>query len=326
MFSGFLENSKQEILNKLNELNIELNQTKELTDSRRVLLACSGGADSLALLTILHAIDVDFSVCYVEHGLNEETQQAVNYLAELCGALNIDFYEQSIHMSDAEKESNLEANARRLRYEALEEVRIKDNADVIATAHHQDDLAETFLINLIRGSGSGGVSLAKERNNIIRPVLGCRKSQLEALVEYCSLNPIIDPSNAELIFVRNRIRHEAIPLLDEISNRDVTELLVRASQIIKEDSDYIDTVAQICWPKEEASTKALRELDIVLQKHALRNWIQGMPPSSEEIERILKVVNHEIKATQISGNRTIRRSGGVLYQDITDTELKEKHD
>lgn len=317
---------KSHLLEEINSVGINTQAINEVINNRSVLLACSGGVDSLALLVILHSLSVDFSVCYVEHGLSKETKAAGVMLDQLCLSLKVDFKEVEIDLPEEQRNSNVEANARNLRYKVLEQTRLETNKDVLATAHHMDDVAETFLINLIRGTGSGGFSLAQERNRIVRPILSARKKQLESVVAYCSLLPVVDPTNSEPIFVRNRIRNEVIPLLDEISNRDTTTLIVRAAEAINSDAKYIRELAISKWPKGEPTTKSLRDLDPALQIHALREWIEGYPPSTEEMERILKVVSHEIKSTQLSGHRTIRRTGGVLYQDITEDLIKVDDD
>lgn len=293
----------------------------EKLESKKVLVACSGGADSVALAIMFKASGLDFGLAYIDHGINPETQSSEVVVKELGSICDVPFF--SCYLDMAEKElvdSNLEATAREKRYSALEEMRTIHGYDLIATAHHLDDFAETFLINLIRGSGSGGASLAESRNNLIRPILHWRKTELIELVRACQISHHEDMMNSDPRFVRNRVRNEAIPLLSDIAGRDVAPLLARAARNISGDTNYLQKLAASIWPKDTATTNDLNGLDPILQVHALREWIQGYPPSTEEMDRILSVVRHEIVSTQISGNRTIRRSGAVLYQDVTSTK------
>ena len=257
-------------------------------DSKKVLVACSGGADSVALAILCRTFDIDFGVAYIDHGINVETQNSEIVVKELATICDVPFFTSYLDLADNNMvNSNVEA------------------------------VAETYLINLIRGSGSGAASLVESRNYLFRPVLNWRKSELIDLVKNCGLTHHEDKMNLDSRFVRNRIRNEAIGLLSDIAGRDVTPLIARAAANIARDTDYLQRLAASKWPTGQASTNDLMALEPVLQVHAIRECIQGYPPSTDEMDRILSVARHEILSTQISGNRTIRRSGAVLYQDVT---------
>jgi tRNA(Ile)-lysidine synthase len=289
----------------------------------RILIACSGGADSVALAVIASDHKADCVLAYVEHSINPETFDCERIVKNAADVLGFEFALQRLDPTQWEDTSNLEERARELRYQALENLRKEHNCDVIATAHHADDVVETFLINLVRGGGSGAASLSPRRGNIVRPLLSWRKDQLVQIVKDAGLEYFSDPANDDSRFVRNRIRHEVIPLLDDIAGRDVTELIARTAKSLREDEEFLRRLAKSMWPKDKPTTNDLAQLDPVLQVHALRAWISGMPPSREEMDRILGVVHKERTATQISGHRTIRRSGGVLHQDKTSTNNED---
>lgn len=286
--------------------------------SSPVLIACSGGGDSIALALIAYAKNSDFALAYVDHGLSDAMSDCEQHVKNLAYRLKVDFLIDHLGMAQRGLDvSNIESQARRLRYESLEKLRAQYGAIDIATAHHSDDVAETLLINLVRGSGSGGASLSSRRGNLVRPLLGWRKDSLRDLVFACGLEPFEDPSNGDSRFVRNRMRNEVLPLLNDVAGRDVTGLLARSSRSLAADNIYLTTYASQQWPGEHASTKDLVALDDVIQVHALRAWITGYPPSHEEMGRILDVAHHRIARTQISGHRTIWRTGSVMYQDVT---------
>lgn len=282
------------------------------------LIACSAGADSIALALIAYAHNCDFALAYVDHGLSDATLECELSVKNLAHTFKVDFLVDHLGMGQRGLDvSNVESQARSLRYESLEKLRVQYGAKDIVTAHHSDDVAETLLINLVRGSGSGGASLGFRRGNIVRPLLYWRKDSLRDVVLACGLEPFEDPSNDDPRFVRNRMRNEVIPLLSDIAGRDVTELLARSSRSLQADNAYLTSYASHLWPGETANTKNLIALDDVIQVHALRAWITGYPPSYEEMGRILDVAHHKIERTQISGHRTIWRSGCVMYQDVT---------
>ncbi len=211
-----------------------------------------------------------------------------------------------------------------MRYAALEKIASSTKAEIIVTAHHADDVAETFLINLLRGAGSGAASLAEVRGGIYRPLLHWRKSDLEEFVVASGFEFFTDPSNTDPKFVRNRVRNELVPLMNDIAQRDVVPLIVRTAEITRDDQRYLDDVAQAAWSDKNPDTKKLSQLPLVVQRHAIRAWLDGMPPSLEEMQRILQVVHHEIARTQISDHRTIWRRGARLYQDVTPRSSQEK--
>lgn len=293
--------------------------------NKKSLIACSGGADSIALALIAKKEDIDFALCYIEHNINESTRICEEIVKVLANKLDVDFFVKHVDLNSENNKSNLESRARDARYQALEEVRSENNFDYVLTAHHLDDYVETFFINLIRGSGSAVAALSAARQNLVRPILHWRKSQLEEIVEKAELQYFSDPSNALDCFVRNRVRHELIPLMNDISNRDVAPLISKAGSHISRDEKFISNLGAQSWPLDgDTSTRALRALDESLQNHAIRAWIKGDKPSAKEMKNILYVVNHEIVKTQISGNRTIWRKDAKMYQSDTRQLLEEK--
>lgn len=320
--------SRQGLLSIIRTIDPDFSSTLDIFSSfknRKILVACSGGADSIALCAFFYAFELDCGIAYVDHAISGATAECEILVKEIAHIYDFPFYTASLRMAESYVlSSNVEAKAREFRYGALEKIRQTHSYDLIATAHHMDDYVETFLINLIRGTGSKGASLQLHNETIVRPLINWRKHDLEEVVKKCGLQFFLDPMNEDKRFVRNRIRHEVIPLLSEISRRDVTPLIARAAQHVANDNSFLDSYASAMWPKDQASTSDLKMLDTQLQVHALRVWIGGYPPTNDEMARILEVVHHERTSVQLSGNRTIWRRGGVLHQDRTDKYLKQE--
>lgn len=293
--------------------------------NKKSLIACSGGGDSIGLALVAASQNIDFALMYVEHNINPSTRVCETIVGDLATKLGVEVFVENVDLDSENNKGNLESRARDMRYAALEKVREENAYDFVLTAHHLDDYVETFFINLIRGAGSSIASLSAARQNLVRPLLHWRKSQLENLVNKSEIEFFSDPSNALDCFVRNRIRNEVMPLLDDISKRDVAPLIAKAGNHISRDQKFISKLGEESWPiVGDTDTRALRALDISLQNHAIRAWIDGDRPSAKEMANILDVVNHEIPRTQISGNRTIWRKDAKLYQSETSKKLEDQ--
>lgn len=175
------------------------------TRPTRLGLAVSGGADSLALLLLaLAAREGAVMAATVDHGLRPGAANEAEFVASLCASYGI---AHEILRPAVPIHGNIQAGARRARYALLEQWRRDHGLDWIATAHHSDDQAETLLMRLNRGSGVSGLASIRAANGpVVRPVLGWRRAELEAVVASAGLSPIHDPSNEDERFDRVRMR------------------------------------------------------------------------------------------------------------------------
>jgi tRNA(Ile)-lysidine synthase len=201
---------------------------------------------------------------------------------------------------------NLEARARAARYAAL--------PDGVLTGHTADDLAETMLVNLVRGAGLDGLAPMRPDGRVVRPLLGLRRRETMALCRSLGLVPVEDPSNQDRRFTRNRVRHDLMPLLAEISGRDPVPVLVRQSALLGAEAALLDEWAAGVDPTDVAALSAVPE---VLARRAIRRWLRATaaerhPPSAAEVERVLQVVRGEAVACQLNGSRRVQRSHGRL--------------
>lgn len=218
---------------------------------KRICVACSGGVDSVCLLHFLkeqakiHA----FSLCavHVEHGLRGQDSKAdAAFVADLCKEEGIELYSFSVDckaLAACEK-TGVEEAARLARYAVFDELLSKHKADRIATAHHLDDDAETVLFHLLRGSSlTGAVGLREERDGYIRPFLHYTKADLYDMARNNGWKYRVDNTNFVADVTRNKLRLQAMPLLETIVNGSAKNL-VRFAKLARKDDDFLYSLAE----------------------------------------------------------------------------------
>ena len=191
-----------------------------------VLAAVSGGPDSMALLHVLARVrgKLAFGLFAhgVDHGLRSDAAEELDRAEELAKALEVPFGRTNLRVA---RGGNLQARARVARWDALRAAARSAGADRIATGHHAEDRAETFLLRLLRGTGPAGLAvlppLAGDR---IRPFFRARRSDIDGHLRRHRIPYSVDPSNADPRFLRSRVRHELLPVLESMSPRIVEHL------------------------------------------------------------------------------------------------------
>jgi tRNA(Ile)-lysidine synthase len=262
--------------------------------------AVSGGADSLALLVLASDASCDVTAVHVDHGLRPGSASEAAVVADAAERLGAGFRSVQVHV---EPGPNLEARAREARYRALP-------VDV-ATGHTADDQVETILINLIRGAGIDG--LAGMRPGPEHPILGVRRFEARELCRGLGLDPIVDPTNADPVHRRNRVRHEIVPLLCEVAGRDVVPLIARQAGLLRDEADLLECLAAALDPTDSA---ALCRAPRPLARRAVRRWLhrgRSHPPDLAAVDRVLDVAAERARATDVGERRRVRRSRGVLH-------------
>lgn len=260
----------------------------------------SGGADSLSLLVLAVAAGCEVTAVHVDHGLRSGSTAEADVVADAAGRLGASFRSERVAVAPG---PNLEARARAARREAL--------GPEAATGHTADDQAETVLANLLRGTGVHG--LAAMRRGPRHPILSLRRTETEALCDQIGLVPIEDPSNDDRRFVRNRVRHELLPLCSEIAGRDVVPILARQAEVLAGDADILDAVACLVDPNAAA---ALAAAPVPVGRRSVREWLTGegpYPPPLDAVDRVLEVARKNRRAAEVPGGRAVRRSGGRLW-------------
>lgn len=260
----------------------------------------SGGADSLALLVLATAAGCDVTAVHVDHGLRPGSAAEADVVAAAAERYGAAFRAERVDVADG---PDLEARARAARHAVL--------GPDAATGHTLDDRAETVLINLLRGAGTTGLSALRPGPR--HPILALRRAETVALCAAEELTPVEDPSNVEVRFWRNRVRHEVLPLLADIAGRDPVPVLARQADLLADDADLLAALAADLDPTD---AKALAAAPVALARVAVRAWLRptaaGQPPSAAAVERVLAVARGEVVATEVAGGWRIARSAGVL--------------
>lgn len=212
-----------------------------------VLAAVSGGADSVALLCMLHALADDFqwhlAVGHVDHGLRPESGRDAIFVRGLADKLGLSFFERKVKVSA--KGRSLEEAAREKRRDALMDMARQAGAGVIALAHHADDQAETLLVRLLQGTGVSGLAGMRTWSPPFwRPLLELRRVELRAWLEKQGRTWREDPSNQDLGPLRNRIRHQLLPLAERRINPRAVEALNRLARLSADEEDFWETWCQ----------------------------------------------------------------------------------
>jgi len=277
-----------------------------------VLVGCSGGADSLALLAL--AVDGGLApiAVHVDHGLRTGSDREADVVTDAAARLGAEFDARRVTVAPG---PNLEARARAARYDALEAARVEHHATAVLVAHTADDQAETVVLNLLRGSGSAGLAgMPSRRGHVVRPLLGARRADVRAECTRRELTPREDPSNDDLAFRRNWIRHEVLPLLERGAGRDLTPLLTRQADVLRAESDFLDALARAAWPGESgARARDLAALPGPLARRAVRCWLGPPPPALDEVDAVLAVARGERRAVDLAGGRRVQRRAGALH-------------
>jgi tRNA(Ile)-lysidine synthase len=261
----------------------------------RILVAVSGGRDSMTLLHVLallrRKLPLELLAHGVDHGLRPEAAAELDLARDLAASLDVPFRRSTIEVAPG---SNLMARARDARYAVLEAAARDAGASFIATGHHMDDRAETVLLRLLRGSGPRGLAVLPPRSQVyepprIRPLVRARRAAIDAHATRHRLSFADDPSNASVRFLRTRVRLELIPLLETLSPSIVVHLTALSDQLIAsrgvEVSDYMHplpraTQLALAELARTRSTKARIELPGALVATFDRTQVQVMVPPS----------------------------------------------
>ncbi len=320
-----------------------------LKGSQPVLLAVSGGADSVAMACVMvrlkeaGLIDAELLVGHVNHNLRAEAEADELFVRQLAGELGLSCKCASVDVREhaLQNKLSIETAARELRLAALREMARENDCRQIAAAHHSDDNAETVIHRLLRGTGYRGVSgiwpnRTMEGVEIIRPMLCVRQSEI---IDYCKVNGIRwrqDSSNEELRFTRNRIRHVLLPQLQKECKGSICEKLSTLSAACRKLTDRIDAIAETVMddtslPSSKTQVTIGREVFNAqvqpVRVELVRRCIELLGGGERNItashyERVLKLaLDSSDGSMQLPGGLIVRSERDKLVFEITGESL-----
>lgn len=221
----------------------------------RGIVALSGGADSVCLLSVLKALEtqlsIEISAVHVHHGLRgAEADRDGEFAGACCTALSVPFVmvRRDVNAWAASRGISQEEAGREVRYEVLESEARRQQASWIALAHHRDDNAETILHHLVRGSGLRGLGgIRPVQGNRVRPLLWAGREEIREYLTGRQLSWCEDSTNQSADYTRNRIRNQVIPLLQDSVNARAVENIVHAGEILAQADAFLEKTAAAVW-------------------------------------------------------------------------------
>lgn len=287
--------------------------------TKRVGLGLSGGCDSIVLAEAMRRAGVSFEAFHFNHRWKPSETKDAAWVRRWCRSRGIVLHEGRAR----EKGVSSEAGARSERYDFFGKEARRAGVKELWLAHHGDDVAETFLLQLMRGAGPEGLASLHLRRRIgrglwlVRPLLEVGRKEIRDLARKWKLRWREDGFNASADFARGRVRHEVLPLLDDVAGREVSRLLLRTVDLLRMENSYWEQVLGREGEGRTLSVKLLRGQHKAQARRLVRKWLLHHSVSGvgyEEVERVLGLVFSERPAkVNLSGERYCRRREGVLF-------------
>lgn len=297
----------------------------------KVLIALSGGSDSVCLLHILNdlkaSMGFEIFACHLNHSIREEADNDCRFAGELCKKLGITFFARKTDIKKTARENKIseELAGRNERYAFFEEISREYGINLIATAHNKNDVAETVLMHIIRGCGIDGLKgIAYKRGKIIRPLLDAEKKDIEA---YCVKNGykfVVDKTNNQDIYTRNKIRLDLIPAICRDFNPAFTDTIVKNAENIRDDAEFLNDEALKCYNAvsngEKVSVLKLKSLPKAMIKRVIlimheKYFGDNKNMQSCHVESILGLIENgkSGKSVNIDNNTKCVCESGWIY-------------
>ena len=324
-----LSSSRSERIEADGEVSIRAQSAQSTSESPLVLVALSGGPDSLALAaaTAFEAprAGLRAGAVIVDHGLQINSADVASNAARQATALGLD--PVLVRKVTVGSEGGPEAAARAARYAALQAAAVEVGASTVLLGHTLDDQAETVLLGLARGSGATSLQGMAARTGLYsRPLLGIRRSQTEQFCADAGLDPWIDPQNSDEAFSRVRVRSSVLPMLERELGPGIAEALVRTADQLREDSDALDhfaeeiaeELADIAEAGISLPVRALEANPPALRQRLIRLAVESefhVSLSRAQTLEVAKLVTqwHGQAALDLPGVRVERRDGLLIF-------------
>jgi len=313
-------------------IQINTSSLRPLSPGARYLIGVSGGRDSVALLHWL--VECGYNkliVCHLNHRLRGRSSRAdAIFVQKLAAKYDVDLALGAIDVRAlaVRTKQSIETAARDARYKFFAQVAKRRRCRTIFLGHHADDLVETFLLNLFRGAGPGGLSAMRGvsirkidyvKLQIVRPLLGVSREQIDDYVRKHRLKFREDASNKNLAPLRNRIRHRIIPEIEKQLGRNVRATIWRAATIAAEEENFFEALLPDKLSKLTAlAVKPLRAMPIAVQRRMLHKWLRArdVPDLSFDlVERVRALLDlaSRVAKTNLPQDRHVRRRAGQIF-------------
>ena len=297
---------------------------------RKLIVAVSGGADSVALLHLLiEAGYRNLVVAHFNHHLRgKASDKDAAFVATLAEQLDLpcEVGAGDVGKISATEKVSVETAAREARYKFLAETARKQRCRTVVLAHHADDQVETCLFNFLRGSGIAGLSGMKARTTrtvggieleLLRPLLGSTKAELLGYLKGRKIRHREDATNAVADASRNKLRLKVLPLIEELFGDSFRGSIVRNASLLADEEDLISSLSLPMGLHETLRVGLLRDLHPALRRRVLHGWLrnQGVgEPGFAEVERVATLLAEGGPAkVNLTGNRHARRRAGLLF-------------
>ncbi len=317
----------------LNQFRKIIKKYNLISPNDKLLVGVSGGPDSVCLLFLLNSIEKEYClkiyVSHLDHMIRKDSHRDALFVSKLAKELGLPFYSKRINVKCLAKDASLEQEARRLRYDFFFKTARRLNINKIALGHNADDQAETVLMRIIRGTGLYGLAgILPKRDidgfTIIRPLIEISKKSIIEFLKSKKLKYVIDITNKEELYLRNRLRNKLIPELQKY-NSNIKNSLCNLAQNASLDYEYIKKESYRAFKYVFAVVKSdtvklrsikLKNQDIAIQRMIFRIAVEKL---KGDIRRF--TYNHWLECKDLIDNRPI---GSIVYLPASISAKKDK--
>lgn len=318
-------------------------ENKLISEGDTVIVGASGGPDSQFMIHILNKLRKDMGfdmvLTHLNHLHRDEADKDEDLVRKTAEKLGLEFFSRSRSMDDLAKELKIspEDAGRRLRYEFFNDLAKKYPTSKIAVAHNKDDQAETVLMRIVRGTGLDGLrAMDYKTGNIIRPILGIKKSQILEYLDENNIPYAIDHTNFENDYTRNKVRLDIIPILEEI-NPNVIDSVFKLSELARDDLEILDTIvddkfkemARVSQSEIAFDKEKFNKTDPSLLRRILRKAVENLKGqikdlSKENLDDFLKIRDLDTGKVLIKDDLSLRKSyDSYILEKITNEEKNQ---
>ena len=297
----------------------------DFSPDKPVLVGVSGGRDSVVLLHWLKARGFSkLIVCHLDHGLRAESRVDARFVASFAAKTGAACETARVNVAALAKRQkiSIESAARESRYKFFARMARKHSCPRLLLAHHADDQVETFLFNLLRGSGSAGLGgmapllLRDDGLLVARPLLGVWRVEIDAYIAAHALPFREDGSNTDPRYTRNRIRHSALPALEAAMGREVRRALWRTAELLRAEDEHFAAMPGLKNTPAQLDTAALRLQSLALQRRIIHAWLRERGVRDvgfDEVEVVRGLLTAHHAKVNLPGGRFARRRARRIF-------------